>query len=75
MEYARFKGLRVETFEDSKSGALIERPGMKAMLSYLRKHRKAGVTVIIDDISRLARGMLAHLDLRDAISATRAKLV
>lgn len=76
MEYARFKGLSiVETFEDSKSGALIDRPGMKAMLTYLRKHRKDGLTVVIDDISRLARGKKAHMHLREAISAAGAKLV
>jgi site-specific DNA recombinase len=75
-EYARFKGMRViATFEDSKSGALIDRPGMKAMLTYLRKHRKDRITVIIDDVSRLARSIRAHVELREAIAATGAKLV
>lgn len=45
------------------------------MLSFLRKHRKDGVTVIVDDISRLARSMKAHIELREAISATGARLV
>ena len=31
MEFARFKGMRiVETFEDSQSGALIDRPGVSS---------------------------------------------
>ena len=68
-EYARYKGLNVvETFTDDMSGSLATRPGMKAMLAFLRKHRgKEPVTVIIDDISRLARGIEAHLQLRAAI--------
>ena len=68
-EYARFKGLEVvETFTDDMSGKLTTRPGMKAMLAFLRAHRaKEPVVVIIDDISRLARGIEAHLQLRAAI--------
>ncbi|MDD9911199.1 MAG: recombinase family protein [Ahrensia sp.] len=68
-EYARYKGLEVvETFTDDMSGSLTTRPGMKAMLTYLDKHRgKEPIIVIIDDISRLARGMEAHLQLRSAI--------
>ncbi len=69
-EYARYKGLSVvETFTDDMSGSLATRPGMKAMLNYLRKRRgKERIVVIIDDISRLARGIEAHLQLRAAIA-------
>lgn len=68
-EYARYKGLSVvETFTDDMSGSLTTRPGMKAMLAFLKKSRKKeATTVIIDDISRLARGIEAHLQLRAAI--------
>ncbi|MCV2890126.1 recombinase family protein [Ruegeria aquimaris] len=68
-EYAKYKGLDVvETFSDDMSGSLTTRPGMKSMLSYLRRHsKKQPVIVIIDDISRLARGIEAHLQLRAAI--------
>lgn len=68
-EYAKYKGLDVvETFSDDMSGSLTTRPGMKSMLSYLRRHsKKQPVVVIIDDISRLARGIEAHLQLRAAI--------
>ena len=70
-EYARYRGLNViEVFTDSKTGSLATRPGMQAMLAFLRKHRKKGpIVVIIDDISRLARGVDAHLKLRAAISS------
>lgn len=35
---------------------LIDRPGMKAMLASLRKHRAKGLVIIIHDVPRLARG-------------------
>src|SRR3546814_14636371 len=62
------KGYRcIKTFEDKAvSGSLIERPGMKALLAFLRQHRKDNLRVIIDDISRLASGLEAHLALRAA---------
>ena len=64
-EYARFKGQTVvRVFADDASGSLIDRPGMKAMLAFLRQHRKTPHIVIIDDISRLARGLETHLQLR-----------
>jgi DNA invertase Pin-like site-specific DNA recombinase len=69
-EYARIKGYQItRTFADKAvSGSLVERPAMRELLSYLRKHRKDNVRVIIDDISRLARGLEAHLALRAAIT-------
>lgn len=68
-EYAKYKGYEVvQTFNDDLSGAMITRPGMKAMLSFLRKNKSNPHVVIIDDISRLARNIEAHLQLRDAIS-------
>ena len=67
-EYAKFKGFEVvRVFTDDMSGSLAARPGMQAMLTFLRKHRKDPHVVIIDDISRLARGLDAHLKLRAEI--------
>jgi DNA invertase Pin-like site-specific DNA recombinase len=72
-EYARYKGLDVvQIFHDDMTGSLATRPGMQAMLAYLRKHSRNGrepIVVIIDDISRLARGIEAHLKLRASIGA------
>jgi DNA invertase Pin-like site-specific DNA recombinase len=72
-EYARYKGLDVvQIFHDDMTGSLTTRPGMQAMLAFLRKHSKNGrepIVVIIDDISRLARGIDAHLRLRAAIGS------
>ncbi len=42
---------------------------MKAMLAFLRQHRRTPHVVIIDDISRLARGLETHLQLRAAIAS------
>ena len=68
-EFARTRGYTVvETFSDDMTGKLIDRPGMKAMLAYLKKHRADEHAVLIDDISRLARGMKAHIELRAAIT-------
>ena len=74
-EYARYKGLEVvDVFQDDASGGLIDRPGIQAMLSYIRKRRKDPHIVIIDDVSRLARGLDAHLALRSAISEAGGRL-
>lgn len=75
-EYARVKGYIVtETFHDAaQSGKLLDRPQMKAMLSFLRKHQKDEFVVIVDDISRLARDIETHIQLRAAITAAGAKL-
>jgi DNA invertase Pin-like site-specific DNA recombinase len=74
-EFARMKGYVVsQVFSDDLSGSLIDRPGMKAMLTWLRRHRHARPVVVIDDISRLARGLEAHLQLRSAIDAAGGRL-
>ena len=76
-EYAERKGYAVvETFFDKAiSGSLSERPGVMAMLSYLKHHSGTGeIAVIIDDISRLARDTRVHTDLRLAISLAGGKL-
>lgn len=74
-EYARYKGYEVvQIFSDDMSGSLATRPGMQAMLAFMRKRKKFGTIVIIDDISRLARGIEAHLKLRTALSEAGGKL-
>ena len=63
-----------EVFKDDYTGATSERPAMRAMLAYLKKQKSAHV-VIIDDISRLARDVEAHSQLRRAIRAVGGLLV
>lgn len=47
---------------------------MQAMLKFARAHRKDNLTIIIDDLSRLARGVEAHIRLRTKIAGVGAKL-
>jgi len=75
-EYAKHKNLEViHVFRDEGvSGSVIDRPGMQAMLKFIKKIKHEQTVVLIDDISRLARGLEAHLQLRTAISAVGGKL-
>jgi len=76
-EFARVRSYLVEQVfsDEAVSGSLIDRPGMREMLRFLRTHQaQAQFVVIIDDISRLARDIRAHIELRTAIAATGAEL-
>ncbi len=76
-EFARMKGYEVDRVfaDEAVSGGITTRPGMQAMLGYLSlQARKQSFVVIIDDISRLARDIKAHLELRDAIASVGARL-
>ena len=76
-EYAGRKGYQVlETFHDKAiSGSLADRPGVMAMLGFLKENsRNEEIIVIIDDISRLARDTRVHTDLRLAINLAGGKL-
>lgn len=77
-EYAGHKGYDIiKVFqEEGIFGAAIDRPAMKEMLKFLRKQRRitGPCVVIIDDISRLARGLEAHLRLRTSIAEAGGKL-
>jgi len=75
-EFAKYKGYEVvEVFRDDTSGSLTSRPGMQAMLSFLSANCKETHAVIIDDISRLARGLMAHFELRVKIGDAGGVLV
>ena len=74
-EFAKYKGYTVEeVFNDDISGRLTERPGMQGMLQFVREHRADAYVIIVDDITRLARGMEAHFELRRTILAAGGKL-
>ena len=74
-EYARMKGYQVVArFDDDLTGKVVERPGMKAMLAHLRNNRTDNCMVLIDDISRLARDVEAHWELRRTILRAGGKL-
>ncbi len=74
-EYASYKGHEIiNVFRDDISGGKAARPAMAAMLSYLKAQRGQDIVVIIDDISRLARGLEAHLELRASLAKAGGKL-
>ncbi len=74
-EFAGFKGYEVvKVFKEDISGKLASRPAMIDLLQFLRRYRKTGTVVIIDDISRLARGLEAHLQLRAALAKAGGRL-
>ena len=76
-DYAKHKGYEVVSVfrDEGVSGSMINRPSMQEMLSFLKRHkRKEEHVVIIDDISRLARDLEAHIQLRTAISGAGGKL-
>ncbi len=74
-EYAVSRGyLVIETFNDDVSGKLARPPGFDEMLKFLRKNRKKNVVVIIDDVSRMARDVRNHFDLKEMIYAAGASL-
>lgn len=68
LEYAKFRGHSVvNTYTDDMTGAFLDRPGLQAMLQFLCEHRGEGIVVIVDDMSRMARHVGTHWDLRDLI--------
>lgn len=73
-DYAHYHNYEVEkVFRDEGiSGGIIERSGMQALLEYIS--RKGGYTVIIDDINRFARDVVAHFTLRRAIKDANCDL-
>ena len=75
-EFAAYKGYEVvESFQDEGvSGGIVDRPAIKQMLQWLRKHRAQEPIVLVDDISRIARSIEAHWKLRNAIGSVGAKL-
>ena len=69
-EFARHKGYEViAAFQDDITGKSATRPGLNALLDYLKSQPARSHVVIIDDISRLARDVAAHIELRASIGA------
>ena len=70
-EYAKFKGYAViDTFSDDLTGKVAARPGIDSMLEFIRANRRRRqFVVIIDDVTRWARSVRSHEDLRDSVIA------
>ncbi len=68
-EYARYKGYDVmRVFTDDLTGQRADRPGLLSMLSFLEADRRNPHVVIIDDLTRFARNVRVHFELRQAIA-------
>ena len=67
-QHAQFLNLDVvKVFSDDMTGSVIDRPGIKDLVKFLKANKQTKYAVIIDDISRLARGVVQHHMLRDMI--------
>lgn len=76
-EYCGYKGYAVDRvfYDRAMSGSLIDRPGIKELMQFLKRCKTADQYVVVfDDISRLARDIRAYLDLRDAILSSGAEM-
>lgn len=70
-EFAKHKNYEiVQTFHDQGlSGNFVDRPDIAKLLSFLKSnYNHSPHVVIIDDISRLARDLQTHADLKKTIS-------
>ncbi|MEM9354983.1 MAG: recombinase family protein [Pseudomonadota bacterium] len=68
-EYARYHGYEiVEVFHDNKSGGVADRPAMTALLAHLKRHKREGRVVIIDDLNRFSRDVVVHWQSRALIA-------
>jgi len=75
-DYAERKGYTVDqVFKDEGvSGGLLERPAMQKLLQLLEKNFFNNYIILIDDITRLARDIGVHTQLRVRLKAWDAKL-
>jgi site-specific DNA recombinase len=74
-DYASARGYVVEAvFNDDVSGGgdFMERPGMVAMLRFLKKRGHEDRVVIFDDLKRFARDTIFHLKLRQELATYNA---
>ncbi len=77
-QHAGEKSLIVEqVFHDDVSGGgdYSKRPGMMALLSHLENHPKTRYVVLFDDLKRLARDTMFHLQLRHIMASFGAEMV
>lgn len=74
--YAKTKQYEVvEVFPDEGiSGGLFERPAMKSLISYLDTHPLEKFVIIFDDLSRFARDVKVHIQLKAELLSREAKL-
>lgn len=74
--YAKIKHYQVASvfIDEGFSGNTLDRPNMQKMLAYLEEHKSEGLVVIVYDLSRLARDVSVHMQLRSVLKEANAKL-
>ena len=74
-EYAERCGYDIlDVFTDVISGKYAMRPGMNALIAYLKTEKAHEYVVVFDDVSRLARDVGAYTELRGKITSLGAIL-
>ncbi|HLS81361.1 MAG TPA: recombinase family protein [Steroidobacter sp.] len=70
-DYAAARGYDEAVFHDDVSGGgdFMQRPGMVAMLQFMKAQAHDGYVVIFDDLKRFARDSIFHLKLRQKLAA------
>lgn len=69
LTYAEQRGLAVlRVFKEHGSGAAPDRSVLSEMLGFIKGRNESSVTVVLDDISRLARGLAQYHEIRGAIA-------
>ncbi len=70
------KGYPVEAVfpDDGISGGLFERPAMKQLIQYIDNHTLEEYVIIFDDLSRFARDVKVHIQLRAEFSSRGVRL-
>lgn len=73
---ARDKGYSIARVfpDEGVSGGLFERPGMKEMIAYIDSHPGEQYVVIFDDLSRFARDLKVHIQLKAEFTSRDVKL-
>jgi len=73
---AKEKGYKTEKIfhDDGISGGLLERPAMQELIKYLDKHQDENYIIIFDDLSRFARDVKVHIQLKAELESRGAKL-
>jgi len=64
----------MDVFLEKGSCGATHRPAMKAMIDHLHENHADGRIVIIDDISRLARNLGRHTELRNTLTEAGGQL-
>jgi len=75
-EYARHRGYRIlHVFSEDVSGKEATRTEFERMLRFVKAQRGSTTAIIIDDISRLARDVETHWQLRRRVMSAGGELI